>query len=399
MLGFTDTTDFPNVLESWSSRIHPDDYDQTLHALVSHLEDHTGKTPYSPEYRIQLKTGEYRWFRATGTTTRDENGVPLRIVGALFDIHEETIQRQELEHLMTRYDLINQILVEAPWDMEIINGDPNNAILWFSQQFRNVLGYQDERDFPNTFEAFQDRLHPEDKDMMMTNLTNHLLDHTGQTPFDMDYRLQLKDGSYRWFHATGETSRDADGTPLRAAGTIRDITFEKNKDELVDEMTARMEQLSSAISEMSEGIESLAAHAQELASAQENSMAAANQAKDSTDETRNISNLIQEIAEQTNLLGLNASIEAARAGEDGRGFGVVADEVRKLALNSSEATDNIKSQLNEMLSLIERILKHIDDMSIMTETQAALTEQLNASTEEINSMSQSLATFARTRLQ
>lgn len=399
MLGFSSVEDFPNVLDSWASRIHPEDYDETLHALISHLDDHSGTTPYNPEYRLKLKSGEYRWFRATGTTTRDSNGVPLRIVGALFDIHEEVIQKRELDALITRYSLINKILTEAPWDMEIIEGDPNNAVLWFSPQFREVLGFSDEMDFPNTFESFQSRLHPEDKDIMLNNLTEHLLDRTGRTPFSMDYRLQLKDGTYRWFYATGETSRDENGIPLRAAGTIRDITFEKNKDELVDEMTEQMEQLSESITEMSQGIESLANHAQELSAAQENSTSAANRAKESTDETRQISYLIREIAEQTNLLGLNASIEAARAGEEGRGFSVVAEEVRNLAIDSSDATGNIEGQLNEMLQCIEEILTHIDDMATMTQTQAALTEQLHASTEEIDGMSQSLANFARTRLQ
>lgn len=398
MLGFRDVVEFPNILDSWASRIHPEEQEWVLQAFADHLNDHTGRVPYDIEYRLAQKNGEFRWFRATGTTLRDEKGVPLRVVGALFDIHDKKLEAAELEGLVTRYDLINRALVEAPWDMVVVAGDPVNPNneFWWSPQFRKTLGFNDETDFPNLLSSWSDRLHPEDAEPTLQSFANHLNDYTGKTPYELDYRLQLKNGEYRWFHASGETVRDEKGVPLRVAGTIRDVTFEKNKIKMVQAIVEQIEQLSLSIEEMVQGIESVTSHAQELASAQEQSTYAANKAKISTDETRNISNFIKEIAEQTNLLGLNASIEAARAGDQGRGFGVVAEEVRKLAVSSADATGKIEYSLNEMKELIEQILGQIDNMSNMTQTQASLTEELNASIEGINHMSQSLVDFAKT---
>ncbi|MBO4329191.1 MAG: PAS domain-containing protein, partial [Rhodocyclaceae bacterium] len=64
MLGFNDERDFPNVLGSWTSRLHPDDLNPTLAAFARHVEDTSGQTPYDVTYRLKLKSGEYRWFRA-----------------------------------------------------------------------------------------------------------------------------------------------------------------------------------------------------------------------------------------------------------------------------------------------------------------------------------------------
>ncbi|WP_160689731.1 methyl-accepting chemotaxis protein [Clostridium sp. C2-6-12] len=72
---------------------------------------------------------------------------------------------------------------------------------------------------------------------------------------------------------------------------------------------------------------------------------------DLSEKSKNIANItttISSISEQTNLLALNASIEAARAGENGKGFSVVAEEVRKLAEQSSESTQGISSEIQQI---------------------------------------------------
>lgn len=57
---------------------------------------------------------------------------------------------------------------------------------------------------------------------------------------------------------------------------------------------------------------------------------------------------VKDIAEQTNVLALNAAVEASRAGEHGRGFAVVASEVKSLALQSKQATNQVRKILSEI---------------------------------------------------
>ena len=105
-------------------------------------------------------------------------------------------------------------------------------------------------------------------------------------------------------------------------------------------------------------------------------------------EIARIVDMIQDIAEQTNLLALNAAIEAARAGTQGRGFAVVADEVRNLARRTSEATEQIKSVVEQNQKLAALAADEAQASQQQVEKGVSLATEAGAVMEEIRSEAQ-----------
>jgi len=133
---------------------------------------------------------------------------------------------RELEQLKIRFDLIRQATSDGLWDMEANAANPTdvNNPFWWSDQFRCLLGFVDETDFPNLLGSWSSRLHPEDAVPTLAAFAAHINDSSGRTAYDVTYRLQCRNGEYRWFSARGKTIRASDGSALRVAGSLSDIT-------------------------------------------------------------------------------------------------------------------------------------------------------------------------------
>jgi len=141
---------------------------------------------------------------------------------------EDVLEQNKLQ--ITKLDMAILASKVGLWEMEIVKDDPvnpNNVFMW-SDELRHMLGYKDENDFPNILSSWSDLLHPNDRENALSALVAHLLDTTGETPYDLEYRLLKKDGEYSYFHAAGETVRDKNGSLVRVVGTLVDITATKN---------------------------------------------------------------------------------------------------------------------------------------------------------------------------
>ena len=96
MIGYRGTEDFPDVLESWSGLLHPDDREHVLKEYNETISDYSGQKTYDVEYRLRTKNRGYRWYRAVGKPTRRPDGSPISYIGVFIDITERKKMMQEL---------------------------------------------------------------------------------------------------------------------------------------------------------------------------------------------------------------------------------------------------------------------------------------------------------------
>ena len=196
------------------------------------------------EGRVRFETGLYinNSFRSLDVEFRKiPYGKSFALVGFIYDMTSILEREMELrceqeknELQLTKLKAVVNATKIGLWDVTIIDNDPVHPLNTFSwsDEFRFMLGYSNVIDFPNTADSYFDKLHPEDKEYAFQAIFNHLEDKTGNTPYDVEYRLLCKNGEYRYFRSCGEALRDNNGNAIHVAGAVMDIT--KTKTVLLD---------------------------------------------------------------------------------------------------------------------------------------------------------------------
>jgi len=217
MLGYSET-EFPDILESWSSRLHPDDRDRVFAALTAHIER---RVPYDEEYRLLTKHGEYHWFRARGQAIWDADGRVIRMAGSL----QSVMDRRQAEEAIRRSEQLLQSVADSTTAVIYVKDTAGRYLLInrrFEQIFglsaEDIIGHTDHDLFPR---EIADGFRANDVEVLSRNATieyEETAPHTDGLHTYISIKLPLHDQA---------------GVPYAICGVSTDITERKRVEQVL----------------------------------------------------------------------------------------------------------------------------------------------------------------------
>ena len=177
--------------------------------------------------------GSEGWVRTDKVPYNSVDGSLAGVFVVSQDITVFKQAEQKLRESQKRLQLVIDATQDGIWDWPNMDEDKE----YWSPRWKALLGYKD-HDIEASASKFFSLLHPEDIAKTEKAVEDHIKDGA---PFDVEYRLKTKDGSYRWFQGKGKMTVDSDTGNRRMSGSITDIHERKNTEEKLKEYTLELE--------------------------------------------------------------------------------------------------------------------------------------------------------------
>lgn len=217
--------------ELWYQMIHEVDRRSVLKQII---KLRLGEFASPIEHRIIHKDGSIRWVRNSTVLRKDEEGQVISYDGLITDITE---RKRTEEALREREEQLQLAIVGSRGGVWMIRFDhhthsrPIPDEIYISPQMKQFIGFEAD-EFPNSIEAWQNRILPEDLELLHRSGRDHL---SGQSDiYEQEYRIRHKDGSLRWLYTRGRVQPDEEGRPSHWVGIVWDITERKRLQERLE---------------------------------------------------------------------------------------------------------------------------------------------------------------------
>ncbi len=126
--------ELPATVEAWRARLHEDDRDRAAQALLDAI---AGKQPYNIEFRVVWDDGSHHYLRGAAAVTFDDAGLPIRMVGASWDVTESRV----LSEALANSNELLRVTLQSIGD-GIITTDAAGRLSWMNPVAEQLTGWQ-----------------------------------------------------------------------------------------------------------------------------------------------------------------------------------------------------------------------------------------------------------------
>lgn len=149
-------------------------------------------------------------IRTTASTITHEDAAFKKTEGALIEAN-------------LQLELAQKVAKTGHWTF-----DPQTEKYNFSKECLRIFGF--DNDFDGSYAMFMGIIHPDDLDKLVETRERII---AGETTFQIDHRIILKDGSIRWINTQSVVDRNDTTGQIFLRGTSQDITDRKKVEEKV----------------------------------------------------------------------------------------------------------------------------------------------------------------------
>lgn len=187
------------------------------------------------------KSGQPYWLDLTIDPIFDEEGNCEGFIAIERDVTEQVERQKELSESLERYEIVSKATRDTIWDWDL-----ETDTIEYSQNFYDMFGYEQQQ-VDEIEDWWRDKIHPDDLSRVFENIEK--AQRASSERFQIEYRFQAADGSYKYIYDRAFMVEDQEGNPIRVIGAMRDVSEQKEAHNKMKEAFQERERILERINE------------------------------------------------------------------------------------------------------------------------------------------------------